>query len=105
LQVQHRDSFLGGIPVPESANRIEVLETIAQVLLRCTVLGFGLLLLWFGAYLLIGDLIYQLHGNMFGLSQHELDVIHYCGMGLVKLFVFVFFLFPWIAIKLVLSKT
>ena len=41
---------------------------------------------------------------MFGLSKHELDMIHYSGMGLVKLFVFVFFLFPWLSIKLVLRK-
>ena len=82
----------------------ELLETVAKVLLRCIGFGFLLLLIWAGFFMLSGELVYDLHGNIFGLSKHELDVIHYCGMGLVKLFVFTFFLFPWLAIKLVLRK-
>ena len=37
-------------------------------------------------------------------SPHELSIIHYNGMGLVKLIVICFFFFPWAAIKLVLKK-
>jgi len=81
----------------------ELLDTVAKVLLRCFVLGFLLLLLWFVAYLSAGDLIYR-QGKMFGLSAHEIDVIHYCGMALVKGCVLLFFLFPYIAIRLVLRK-
>jgi len=44
------------------------------------------------------------HGRMFGLSQHELSVIHYCGMAFAKLVVILFFFFPWLAIRLVLKK-
>ena len=82
----------------------EVFDTLARVLLRCWIFGFVLLMMWFGFYMLLGDVIYGLHGGMFGLSKHELDVIHYCGMGLVKLFVLTFFLFPWLAITLVLRN-
>ena len=88
----------------ESANTTELLETLAKVLLRCTGLGFLLLLLTACFCILSRNLIYELHGTMFGLSNHEIDVIMYCAMGLIKLFVFVFFLFPWLAIKLVLRK-
>ena len=88
----------------ESKTTIELLELLAGILLRCTVFGFVLMLLWFGIYMFLGDLVYDLHGWMFGLSEHELNLIHYCGMGLVKLFVFVFFLFPWLAIRLVLRN-
>ena len=80
----------------------ELLEVVARVLLRCWVFGFLLLLFWFGACMLTGDLVYGIHGSMFDLSYHELNVIHYCGMGLVKLFVGLFFFFPWVAIRLVL---
>ena len=80
----------------------ELFETLAKVLLRCWVFGFVLLLIWFGLY--VGNVYHGLHGEMFGLSHHELDVMHYGGMALFKLLVFVFFLFPWLAIKLVLSK-
>jgi len=79
-------------------------DTLAKVLLRCWIFGFVLLLLWFGCYMLAGDFVHRLHGPMSGLSNHELDVIFYCGMGLFKLFVIVFFFFPWLAIRLVLRK-
>ena len=80
----------------------EFFETLAKVLLRCWVFGFALVLLWFGLFL--GNVYYEIHGKIFNLSQHELELMHYGGMGLTKLFVFVFFLFPWLAIKLVLKK-
>jgi hypothetical protein len=34
----------------------EFFEVLSQVLLRCTVFGFLLLLFWFGAFMLAGDL-------------------------------------------------
>ena len=46
----------------------------------------------------------SLHGSMFGLSPNGLNLIHYCGIGLVKLVVICFFFFPWLAIRLVLRK-
>jgi hypothetical protein len=79
-------------------------DTLAKVLLRCWFFGFVLLLIWLGAILLMGDTIHNLHGPMFGLSHHELDVIFYCGMGLLKLAVLVFFFIPWLAIRQVLRK-
>ena len=33
------------------------------------------------------------------ISVRQFQVIHYCGMGLLKLFVTVFFLIPYIAIR------
>ena len=82
----------------------DLLTTFTSVLLRCWVLGFVLLFIWFGTTQLLGEIIFKLHGPMFGLSSHERDLVFYCGMGLLKLFVLVFFFIPWIAIKLVLRK-
>jgi hypothetical protein len=81
---------------------VELFEAIAQVLLYCWIFGFVFLLFWFGMSRLAGRFIQRLHGGMFGLSAHELDVIFYCGMGLLKLLVIQFFFFPWLAIRLVL---
>ena len=78
------------------------LNTVASILLRCWICGFLLLFIWLGVSQLMAEFIYTLHGPMFGLSTHELDVIFYCGMGLLKLGVVKFFLIPWISIKLVL---
>jgi hypothetical protein len=85
-----------------SDSTIELFETLASVLLYCWLFGYALLLLWFGIYRLAGGFVHRLHGGLFGLSKHELDVIFYCGMGLLKLGVILLFFFPWLAIRLVL---
>ncbi len=82
----------------------DLLDALAKVLLRCFVLGFLLLLIWVVVFVLASDVIHNLHGKMFGLLPHELNLIHYCGIAFVKLCVFLFFLFPYIAIRLVLRK-
>ena len=80
----------------------DLLNTVASILLRCWIFGFLLLFIWLGVTQLMPEFIHNLHGPMFGLTSHELDVIFYCGMGLLKLGVLTFFFIPWISIKLVL---
>jgi hypothetical protein len=80
----------------------DLLGAAAKILLRCFVLGYLFLLLWFVAYMAAGDLIYRLNSSLFGISQHEMNLLHFYGITLVKIFVFVFFLFPYVAIRLVL---
>lgn len=87
---------------PMSPQAIEFLRVLASVLLRCWILGFVLLLFWFGVLMLVPGVMYGVHRTLFGLGQHEFVTIHYCGMGLVKLVVGLLFLFPWISIQLVL---
>ena len=82
----------------------EFFDTLAKVLIRCWFLGTLLLLFSFVMFMLSGEIIDEVHGGMFGLSPHEIDLIIYCGMALHKLCVNLFFLFPWIAIRLVLRK-
>lgn len=77
-------------------------DVLARILLRCWVFGFLLLLLW-GGLVLTGS-IYKLHGPIMQLSRHELELIHYCGLGLFKLLVLTLFFFPWLAIRLILRK-
>jgi len=79
-------------------------DTLAKVLIRCGMIGILLLVFAFVVFMLTGEIIDRLHGKLFGLSAHELNLIIYCWLGLLKLFVFTFFLFPWIAIRLVLRK-
>jgi len=80
------------------------LDLVAKVLLRCFLFGCLLLLVWAGFYLLAGDFLFRWHNQLFGLTQHEMSLIHYCGIALAKILVLLFFLFPYIAIRLVLRK-
>ncbi|OHE79038.1 MAG: hypothetical protein A2107_14790 [Verrucomicrobia bacterium GWF2_62_7] len=82
----------------------DLLDALSKVLLRCALFGFLLLLLWSGLCTLAGDLVYGLHGRLFDLTRHELSLIHYSGMAFTKICVLIFFLFPYIAIRLVLHK-
>ena len=82
----------------------DLLDAVAAVLLRCWIFGFIVLLFWFAAVTLAGDLVFSVHGNMFDLTRAQLNTIHYCGMGLTKLFVSLLFFIPWVSIQLVLKK-
>jgi len=88
----------------QSHETSNLLDAVAKVLLRCFVLGYLFLLLWFGGYLVAGDFIYRLNSRLFGVTQHEMNLMHFFGMALVKLILFVFFLFPYVAIRLVLRS-
>ena len=81
----------------------ELLEATAAVLLRCFIFGFIVLLLWFGMLMAVPGLVHS-QGEWFGLSANQVDVINYCGMGLFKLLVVLFFFFPYIAVRFVLGK-
>jgi hypothetical protein len=88
----------------DATQKDNLLEVIAKILLRCWIFGFILLLFWWGAIALAGDLVFDVHGDMFDLTRAQLIVIHYCGMGLTKLAVGLFFFIPWISIRMVLKK-
>ena len=85
-----------------SAN--EVLEMIGQVLIRCFIMGVFLLFFWWGALVLTGDLAYSVHTKIAAMSRQQFDVIHYAGMLMTKSTIVVLFLFPYIAIRLVIMK-
>jgi hypothetical protein len=78
----------------ESTQTDDLLETLAKILLRCWIFGFIMLMFWWGAVTIVGDLVFGVHGDMFGLTRSQLIVIHYCGMGLTKLAVGLFSSFP-----------
>lgn len=80
----------------------EFFDMLAKILLRCWIFGFVLLFIWLGAFL--SGAVHNLHGPLMDLSNHDLNVIHYCGMAFLKLCVIVFSFFPWLSIRLVLRK-
>jgi len=81
------------------------LDAASRVLLRCFVLGYLLLLLWVGVYLLAGNFLYRVNASLFGITPHEMDLLNFYGIAFVKCCVLLFFLFPYVAIRLVLRKS
>ena len=87
-----------------SNNANEILEVTGQVLIRCFVMGLLVLLFWFGALTLAGDLAYSVQAHFVPITQQQFYVIHYAGGLMTKVAVFFLFLFPYIAIRLVIKK-
>ena len=84
--------------------QISCLDTVAGVCLRCFVLAICLLLFSFVFYLLAADWAYSIHSRWFELSRLHFDLMYYYAMAFFKMASFLFFLLPYIAIKLILRK-
>ncbi len=85
----------------ESTDLKNRLEVTAKILIRCFILNFALVLFWF-FFFLIGSSQwgYELHSKIFDITRHEFALINYCGIAFVKLCNIIFFLFPYVAIRL-----
>ncbi len=80
------------------------LETTSKVLIRCFWMAFAALFLWGLMILVGGSWKYSISEQWFGITPHEFDVINYCGIIIMKVFVFPAFLFPYIATRMVLAR-
>ncbi len=82
----------------------DVLDCVSGVLIRCFLFSFALLLLWFLFFLLGGEQGYLIHSQWFDLSRRDYDLLSYYGMAFMKMCAILFFLFPYIAVRLVRRK-
>jgi hypothetical protein len=82
-----------------------LLDIISGVLIRCFLLTFALLLTWFLFFLLGGEQGYRIHSQWFDLSRRDYDLLSYYGMAFMKISAILFFLFPYVAVRLVLRKS
>ena len=72
-----------------------------EALLWCTVINYGVLVVWWLVFLLAHDWMYRLHGRWFHLSMDQFDALHYGGMALFKIGILLFNLVPYIALRIV----
>ena len=59
-------------------------EVMRRALLWCTIINYGILLVWFLFFMLGHDWMYGLHGRWFHLSVEQFDMVHYAGMSIYK---------------------
>lgn len=71
---------------------------VREFLLWCTVINYGILMWWFLWFLFAHDWIKRLHGRWFQLSDEQFDAIHYNGMAVYKIGIFLFNLVPMIVL-------
>jgi len=77
------------------------IELTREVLLWCTLINYGLLIWWFLFFRFAHDWMHQLHGRWFRLPTENFDAIHYVGMAIYKLGIFLFNLVPYVALRIV----
>ena len=78
------------------------LELLRAVLGWCSLINFGILLVWFLMLVLCHDLIYKVRGKWFKLNTEQFDAIHYALLGVFKMGVFLFNFIPYLALRIVL---
>ena len=77
------------------------LEMIRAFFAWCSVINIALLLWWALFLLLAHDWTYRLHSKWFKISVEQFDTIHYAGIAIFKLAVFMFNLVPYFALRII----
>ena len=77
------------------------METLLPVLGWCAVINYGVLMVWWLIFVFGHSWLYQLNSEFFQISEQDFDNTHYLCMGLYKLGIFLFFLVPYLAVRIV----
>jgi hypothetical protein len=82
------------------------MENLAGIFIRCFIYSVALLLISIIFYVPAGNWSYYMGHNWYKytLSWHEYDLLFYYGLAFIKTCAIIFFLIPYIAIKMVLRK-
>jgi hypothetical protein len=72
--------------------------TLVTFLLWSLAANYSILLLWFGAWVFAKPWLRRLHGRWFRLSDEAFDAIHYGGMALFKVGIFLLNIAPLFAL-------
>jgi hypothetical protein len=76
------------------------IEVTRNFLLGCTVINYGVLLVWFLVFVFAHDWILGIHGRWFHLSRDQFDALHYAGMSIFKIGIMLFNLVPFIVLSI-----
>jgi hypothetical protein len=76
------------------------IEVTRAFLLWCTVIDYGVLVVWFLAFVFGHDWMMRLHGRWFRLSRDQFDALHYAGMSMFKIGIILFNLVPFVVLSI-----
>ncbi|MCB1263694.1 MAG: hypothetical protein KDB56_03720 [Mycobacterium sp.] len=76
------------------------LSALQHVLIWALVTNYVILLVWFAVFRLAHDWMYRVHTQWFRLSRESFDALHYGGMAVYKIGIFLFILGPLIGVAL-----
>ena len=76
------------------------MERVRSILFWCMIMGFGVMLIWFGMIVFAGEAIHSFHTELGTVRMLSLEVFmtaNYIGIGLWKMCVIFCFAIPWLA--------
>ena len=76
---------------------------IRDFFLWCSIINVGLLLWWFVILSVAHDWVYRWHSRWFKLPVETFDSIHYAGMTIFKIAVFMFNIVPYVAMLIIVE--
>ena len=77
------------------------IKAARRALLWCSIINYGLLVGWFLLFVLMHEWLLRSWGRWFHLSVEQFDFLNLAGMMLLKIFIQVFNLVPFIALVIV----
>jgi len=86
------------MPTREYSMTIELIES---VLGWSALINLGILLWWFLFMTLAHDWTYRMHSRFYKISMESFDSLHYAGMMFLKLATLMFFIAPYLALRIV----
>ena len=76
------------------------IEVTRRFLLWCTVIDYGVLLVWFLVFVFAHDWMQRLHSRWFRLSRDQFDALHYAGMSVFNIGIILFNLVPFVVLSI-----
>ena len=67
----------------------------------CTLINYGVLLMWFLVFVFGHDWILRFHGRWFNLPSDQVDMLLYGGMSVYKIGIILFNLVPFIVLSII----
>jgi len=77
------------------------IHTLEQFLFWCMVMNLGLMFLSLALVTFLRPMVLKIHARMFAVPEDYVAMAMHAMLSLYKLLVFVFFIIPWIALKIV----
>jgi hypothetical protein len=82
-----------------SEDTIAIFDAIASILLRCFVLAVGAMLFIWAVWLVLGDVVYSIHSQLYEIGRKEFDLYFVYTLTGLKAMNVLFFGVPFVAIK------
>ena len=76
------------------------IEVGRTFLMWCTIVNYGILLVWFLVFVFAHDWMQGIHARWFHLSREHFYAIHYGGMSIFKIGIMLFNLVPFVVLSI-----